>query len=372
VQKYQLLPPLTQEEYEALKADIAERGVLVPVEYDEDGNILDGHHRVKACQELGIKEWPRLIRAGLNEDEKAEHVLKLNVHRRHLPKEWKQEKAKELRQQGWSYRRIARVLGVSHMTIERWLGKEGVTFVTPEAGNTVIGADGKQYPSEKPKKKKKNKTVFISEETAKKAQELPKERKEAVLLGKKKLMEAKREVKAEQISKAVELPKDKYRIIYADPPWNYGNTQPDYHTEQRDHYPTMTIEQLCEIPVKDICLDDAVLFLWATSPILEEVFEVIKAWGFKYKASFVWDKVKHNMGHYNSVRHEFLLVCTKRSCQPDVRKLFDSVYVEERTEHSRKPEYFRKVIDTLYPYGKRIELFSRRYVEGWDAYGNQI
>ncbi len=154
--KYQLLPPLSQEEYEALKADIAERGVMVPVEYDEEGNVLDGHHRVKACQELGIKEWPSIVRIGLSEDEKAEHVLKLNVHRRHLPKEWKQEKAKELREQGWSYRRIAKALGISHMTIERWLGKEGVTNVTPENSNnpsTVIGADGKQYPAKKPERK---------------------------------------------------------------------------------------------------------------------------------------------------------------------------------------------------------------------------
>lgn len=92
--KYQLLPPLSEEEYTALKEDIAKRGVLVPVEYDEDGNILDGHHRVRACEELGIKNWPSIVRIGMSEDEKAEHVLKLNIARRHLPKEWKKRKLK--------------------------------------------------------------------------------------------------------------------------------------------------------------------------------------------------------------------------------------------------------------------------------------
>lgn len=61
----QLLPELSQDEYEALKADIARRGVQVPVEYDEEGNILDGHHRVQACQELGIKDWPSIVRSGM-------------------------------------------------------------------------------------------------------------------------------------------------------------------------------------------------------------------------------------------------------------------------------------------------------------------
>lgn len=149
--KYQLLPPLSEEEYAALKEDIAKRGVLVPVEYDEDGNILDGHHRVRACEELGIKNWPSIVRIGMSEDEKAEHVLKLNIARRHLPREWKQKKAKELREQGWSYPRIGKVLGVNDATILRWLRKSGSAFAEPEIVTTVIGADGKQYPATKPK-----------------------------------------------------------------------------------------------------------------------------------------------------------------------------------------------------------------------------
>jgi len=146
--KYQLLPPLSEEEYTALKEDIAKRGVLVPVEYDEDGNILDGHHRVRACEELGIKNWPSIVRIDMSEDEKAEHVLKLNIARRHLPKEWKKEKAKELRSQGWSYPRIGKTLGVDHATVILWLRESGCEFSQPEV---VTGADGKQYPAIKSK-----------------------------------------------------------------------------------------------------------------------------------------------------------------------------------------------------------------------------
>ena len=126
------------------------------------------------------------------------------------------------------------------------------------------------------------------------------------------------------------------------------------------------------MPVSDIAAKKAVLFLWVTSPILEESFAVIKAWGFKYKASFVWDKIKHNMGHYNSVRHELLLICIRGSCPLDNKKLFDSVQSIERTKHSEKPEYFREIIDTIYTSGKKIELFARKKTKGWHTYGNQI
>jgi N6-adenosine-specific RNA methylase IME4 len=168
------------------------------------------------------------------------------------------------------------------------------------------------------------------------------------------------------------LPTGKYRVIYADPPWEYGNSMPEYFPEQGEHYATMTIPEICALDVKSLAEDNAILFLWVTSPILAEAFDVVHAWGFVYKASFVWDKVKHVMGHYNSVRHEFLLVCVRGNCQPDVHQLFDSVVTEERTEHSRKPEIFRKIIDTIYTTGKRIELFARERHDGWDVYGNEI
>ena len=142
--RYQMLPPLSAEEYETLKAGIAERGVLVPVEYDEEGNILDGYHRVQACGELGIADWPRVVREGLTDDQKAEHAILLNIARRHLPREWKQAKAAELRQQGWSYRRIAKVLGVVEGSIRFWLGETGAQNYAPD---TIVGSDGKHYPS---------------------------------------------------------------------------------------------------------------------------------------------------------------------------------------------------------------------------------
>jgi N6-adenosine-specific RNA methylase IME4 len=174
-------------------------------------------------------------------------------------------------------------------------------------------------------------------------------------------------------SSTPELKKDKkYRVIYADPPWSYGNQMPKGTTTPSDYYNTMSTGAICALPVRDITDDNAILFLWTTSPHLRESFDVIDAWGFDYKTSFIWDKVKHNMGHYNSVRHEFLLICVKGSCTPDNIQLFDSVVSIERTEHSIKPEYFREIIDTLYTWGNKIELFARTTVAGWEVYGNEV
>lgn len=180
-----------------------------------------------------------------------------------------------------------------------------------------------------------------------------------------------------------DLPAGKYRVLYADPPWKYNDELIEGYGAAEHHYQTLTLPELQDLRdkqgqhVRDLAHTNAVLFLWATSPLLDDALALIAAWGFEYKTSFVWDKVKHNFGHYNSVRHELLLVCTRGSCVPDSDKLIDSVQVIERTEkHSEKPEEFRQIIDTLYVPPKkgvdRIELFRRGAApKNWHVWGNE-
>jgi N6-adenosine-specific RNA methylase IME4 len=75
-------------------------------------------------------------------------------------------------------------------------------------------------------------------------------------------------------------------------------------------------------------------------------------------------------GHYNSVRHELLLICTRGSSQPDQRQLFDSVQSIERGRHSAKPVKFYDIIETLYTHGRKLEMYGRARREGWDVYGH--
>lgn len=404
--KYQIMPPLTNEEYASLKEDIEKRGVLVPVEYDEEGNILDGHNRVEICKELGISKWSRVIRTGMTEEEKYAHVRKLNLSRRHLTQEQKRELIKDQLRESpqLSDRQIAKMLGVDHKSVGSLREKLEATGEIPQLEKT-IGADGKERPrqtkyseteensvkentdeeideSSKRKTKEKPETfsfIVQDEEQAEKAKEVfkkaPDKVKKRIQNGELTIDKAYTNLKRQEIKeqkKAVEPPKGKYRVVLADPPWNYSDKRDGKTTGAEDHYPSMTITEISELPVKDIAEENAVLFLWVTSPLLEECFKVIKAWDFKYKTSFVWDKIKHNMGHYNSVRHEFLLICTRGSCLPDNKKLFDSVVSIERSEHSKKPEKFREMIDTLYTYGNKIELFAREKVRGWEVWGNEV
>ena len=186
------------------------------------------------------------------------------------------------------------------------------------------------------------------------------------------ILNYKKNIDRQQRVEETETPRleGKYRIIYADPPWKYGSDYQDKFGHAKSHYSTMDLKELCDLPIKDIAMPNSVLFLWVTSPKLNWAFPIMDAWGFDYKTSFVWDKVKHNYGNYNSVRHEFLLIGGRGSATPDVKKLHDSVVSIERTEkHSQKPPFFRDLIDELYPKGDRIELFARETFKGWKTWG---
>lgn len=148
---YQLFDPLTDEEYAALKADIAERGILVPVEVDEDGVILDGHHRVRAWEELRadgvmLPDYARLVRAGWTEEEKRQHARVLNLVRRHLSNAQRAPHWLEMRKGGMTLQEIADVSGVGKSTVQRQLA----TFPSgkvDDARAKVVGKDGKARPT---------------------------------------------------------------------------------------------------------------------------------------------------------------------------------------------------------------------------------
>lgn len=154
MEQYQLFDNLTEAEYQALKDDIKQRGVLVPIEYDDKGNILDGHHRLKAWNELrsegfDIPQFASITRYFEDEAQKRNHIRALNIIRRHLTKEQRAAQWIAMRQDGMSYRAIAETSGVSQPTVMRHIENSGVTNVTPEK---VTGKDGKKQASTKKQK----------------------------------------------------------------------------------------------------------------------------------------------------------------------------------------------------------------------------
>lgn len=173
------------------------------------------------------------------------------------------------------------------------------------------------------------------------------------------------------------LPDQKYGIIYADPPWNYkGQTQ---HNGQGglstggavEHYPTITLDILSTLDVLSLADDNALLFLWATSPHLDQAINLGKAWGFSWATvAFVWDKQRVNPGFYTMSQCELCLVF-KRGKIPTPRgaRNVRQLVSEQRQAHSRKPDAVRKRIEEMFPEQGKIELFAREPVVGWTSWG---
>jgi N6-adenosine-specific RNA methylase IME4 len=206
--------------------------------------------------------------------------------------------------------------------------------------------------------------------------QLPKVPKEALSFVAEKIEEGKRVVKEilrewrYQQLEPPPLPKEKFDVIYADPPWEYEFSVSESR-EIENHYPTMTLDELkrLEIPAAD----NAVLFLWAPPPKLPEALEVMKAWGFRYVTCAVWDKEKIGMGYWFRQQHELLLVGVKGNYSPPPPdKRFPSVIRSPRTEHSRKPEVVYELIEAMFPNARLLELFARRNDRPrWVAWGNE-
>ncbi len=144
-QPYQLLPELPSWEYHALKESIRRHGVLLPVIKDDKGKTIDGHHRERACRELGIADYPILTLHGLTEDQKRDHALLLNLVRRKVTRRQLREIiAAELRRtpdisSNW----LAEILGTSDKTVEAVREHLIGTSEIPKC-ETHRGKDGRQ------------------------------------------------------------------------------------------------------------------------------------------------------------------------------------------------------------------------------------
>jgi len=346
----------------SLAKSIDEIGLLHPPVVTPDGQLIAGYRRIAAMRMLGWTETPvtTVDIASILRGEFDENACRKDF----APSEWVaiRRELEPLEREAARERQEAQDYG-------RGVTSENFSEVTGRALDRVAQAIGVSRPT----LEKATQVINAAEQDPDRYAPLVTQMDETGNVNRAYLM-LRREQAREALHDAPPL-EGKYRVLYADPPWAYGDNGiigADNYGHAARHYPAMSIEQLCAIPVKELAEENAVLFLWVTSPILPECFTVIKAWGFEYKASFVWDKVRHNWGHYNSVRHELLLLCTRGSCLPESRELHDSVITLERSqEHSEKPEYFRQLIDEMYPSGPRIELFARSEAEGWIAWGNQ-
>jgi N6-adenosine-specific RNA methylase IME4 len=175
----------------------------------------------------------------------------------------------------------------------------------------------------------------------------------------------------------------KYQVVYADPPWAYKQQGKTARGIANNNYPTMSTQDICNLDVRSICSDDAILFVWATFPNIDQALKVIDAWGFAYKtAAFVWVKKNKKtdsnfwgMGSYTRANAEICLLGVSPKTKPSLQIKDHGVHqiIESPIEtHSKKPDIVRDKIVRLCGDVSRVELFARQKVDGWDIWGNEL
>ena len=425
-----LFPLMNKDKLSELREDIKTNGLLEPIVLFE-GKILDGRNRYLVCKELGIETKTKDYS---NKIDPLDYVIAENLHRRQLSgaemaevawkaSDWLQEKAKENEKKGGRpvknglssedkpIKGTQKPLGIESIT-----SKEGLRFEKEDINKNSekpIGRDQRSNHKEHlnniknekiisseynnindpPKRTEETikregpvhvrkdlaKKFHVSEETLSVAQKVKElndpninKKWEHAKKGSTTINAVRMAINKRNKPKEVpKLPEDKYNIIYADPPWFYkeGNITPNRIIENQ--YPSMKTEEICKLKIPTT--DNSILFLWVTSPKLEEGLQVIKAWNFEYKTSMVWVKDKIGMGYYVRGRHELLLIATKGNpSKPEPRDRHDSVIEAPRTEHSKKPRIMYEIIEKMYPDGKYLELFARNIRDKWKSWGNEI
>ena len=159
-----------------------------------------------------------------------------------------------------------------------------------------------------------------------------------------------------------------FGTLYVDPPWKYTNQGTRSATD--NHYETMSVEEICAMPVGELAAEKSHLHLWTTNAFLFACPQIFSAWNFEFKSSFVWTKPEMGIGNYWRNSHEILLLAVRGGLVAASHSE-KSWALLPRGAHSSKPDRIRETIERLSP-GPYLELFGRSPVPGWIVLGNEI
>lgn len=367
-----LFPEMQDQEFAELKQDIGRNGLQMPILLYR-GKVVDGRHRLRACTELGIvPRFEEMLAA--NDAAVNQAVVSINLHRRHLTESQRALVAARLTNStigtnqhtagAVSQQKVAEELGISVDSVLR--GKKVLKNGVPElveavaAGKINISSAAKLAALAKEDQSQLNFDDIKAIQDASKA--INKAKFET------RRQERLQEIEAKRANnKPLDASMGTFSVVYADPPWNYMG-------EMAVGYPCMSVQEICDMPISEICADDAVVIMWCSSSLLPDALQVMNAWGFTFKTSAVWDKNVTGQGAYFRQAHEVLMIGIKGNV-PEVPYSArpSSVLKYPRLEHSRKPLELYQLIDDMYPELNKIELFCRGEPQGkgWSGWGNE-
>jgi N6-adenosine-specific RNA methylase IME4 len=347
----ELVPRMDARSFAEFQADIARRGLLVPLEITAANVILDGKERLRAAEALGLSEIP--VRVFAPEDE-VEHILLCALQRRALSASQRAALAVEL----GSYRQLR--AGAETRRLGNLRQHTEVAELPPRGRSRELAA---AWAGVSPRTVQDAQTVKDHDPA------LFEQVKAGELAADAAARRVRRRLRDATLPVPPPPPVGPFELIYADPPWQLGH--PDSKHAPERHYPCMPLDEIKQLPVP--AADDAILFLWAVNGLLPEALATMESWGFRYKASLAWVKPSVGLGVWARNRHELLLVgCRGQLSPPDPDQRPDSVVEAARGRHSQKPVEFYELIETAYPHLSKLELFARTARLGWTAWGNQL
>lgn len=350
-----LFPLIEGEQFDALALSVKNDGLHEPI-WLYEGKILDGRNRYLACLSQEIKpEFQQYT----GSDPLGFVVLK-NIYRRDLTPSQRaciavdilpfyEEQAKE--------RKLSTLKQYSDR--EKIPYRENVKGKASEFAAEVMRVNPRYVSNAK----------RVKEERP----ELFEEMKSGLIHMKEALHEIHEQERGDRRQKEAERlaqETDEYPVILADPAWEYDFSKSDSRRID-NHYLPSSLDEMKQLTPP--ATDNAVLFMWATSPKLREALELMCAWKFEYKTCMVWVKDKIGMGYYARQKHELLLIGTKGKGLelPDSDIRPESVFVAPRLGHSEKPEKVYEIIETMYPHYGKYEMFARGKREGWEVWGDE-
>jgi len=360
-------------------------GLINPITIDNDNTLIAGAHRYEACKYLGFDEIECIV---LDCDELRTELAEIDENL--IRNELDPISIGEL-----AIRRdeILDALGLRAKQGDNRFTDRGADSaplqttanIAKEAGvSERVLQENKQLARDlTPESKEAVRKVSAPKQDAMKLARKPPEEQEAIaekiLDGKAATVtEAIREVEREKAidtleniaTMQVKQSQGLYDVIVIDPPWDMKKIERDVAPEQVEFdYPTMTEEELSEFPIP--ATDDCHLWLWTTHKFLPTAMRLLDVWGFKYVCTFVWHKnggfQPFGLPQYNC---EFVLYARKGTPQFIDTKAFFTCFDAPRGRHSEKPEEFYEVVRRVTG-GRRIDIFNRRKIEGFDTYGKE-
>ena len=366
-----LFPEMSEFQFEELKKDIKQHGLKMPI-LTYGGKVVDGRHRLRACTVLGIEAKYAELEAA-NDKSAEQSVISINLQRRHLTDGQRAIFAARLTNSllgtnqhtagAVSQKQVAEELGISVDSVQR--GKKVLNHGVPELIAAV--SDGKIDITNAAKIAQLAKVdqSQLNFDDIKAIQDASKAINKAKFESRR--IERIQDIEAKRANnKPLESSLGTFSVIYSDPPWQYLG-------ELAVGYPCMSTQEICDMPINNIAAEDAVLFMWTSASLLGDALQVVKAWGFEFKTSAVWDKGVAGQGAYFRQQHEVLMICIRGNV-PEVPygARPASVLKFPRLEHSRKPLEMYQIIDGMYPELSKIELFCRgEPAQGWTGWGNE-